>query len=281
LLGKSIREGRFRTQYNAVVIGVARGGERLYQKLGDVVLQTGDILLLEARPAFLQQQRNARDFYLVSGIEDSSPLRADKAWMALAILLGMIGLAALFEQHPFFAERDFGMLHAALIAAVAMLVTRCCAGDSARRTVDYPILIVIAATIGIGTALQKTGLAALAASGVADLSHSSPWLALATLYTATMIATEVLSNNTAAVLMFPIAMATASALGCDYMPFVVAMTIAASCGFATPLGYQTHMMVYGPGGYHFADFLRMGIPLNLVVAATTVAVTPLVFPFTA
>ncbi len=279
LLGKSIREGRFRTQYNAVVIGVARGGERLYQKLGDVVLETGDTLLLEARPAFLQQQRNARDFFLVSGIEDSTPLSRERAPLALAILVLMVVSATLFEQHPWFIARGYNMLHAGLVAAFAMLLTRCCSVEAARRTIDWPVLIVIATTIGIGTALQKTGLATLAAGGVASLSASSPWLALATVYLATMLATELLSNTTAAVLMFPIALASASALHADHLPFVVAMTIAASCGFATPLGYQTHMMVYGPGGYRFADFLRFGIPLNLVVALTTIGVTPLVFPF--
>ena len=279
LLGKSIREGRFRTQYNAVVIGVARGGERLYQKLGDVVLEVGDTLLLEARPAFLQQQRDARDFFLVSGIEDSTPLSREKAPLALGILVMMVVSATLFEQHPWFIAQGFSMLHAGLVAAFAMLVTRCCSVEAARRTVDWPVLIVIATTIGIGTALQKTGLADLAAVGVTNLSASSPWLALATVYLATMIATELLSNTTAAVLMFPIAIASAQALHVDHLPFIVAMTIAASCGFATPLGYQTHMMVYGPGGYRFADFLRFGIPLNLVVALTTIVLTPLVFPF--
>ena len=279
LLGKSIREGRFRTQYNAVVIGVARGGERLYQKLGDVVLESGDTLLLEARPAFLQQQRNARDFFLVSGVEDSTPLSREKAPLALAILVLMVVSATLFEQHPWFIARGYSMLHAGLVAAFAMLVTRCCSAEAARRTIDWPVLIVIATTIGIGTALQKTGLANLAAAGVASMSASSPWLALATVYLATMLATELLSNTTAAVLMFPIALASAQALHADHLPFVVAMTIAASCGFATPLGYQTHMMVYGPGGYRFADFLRFGIPLNLVVALTTIVITPLVFPF--
>lgn len=279
LLGKSIREGRFRTQYNAVVIGVARGGERLYQKLGDVVLETGDTLLLEARPAFLQQQRNARDFYLVSGVEDSTPLSREKAPLALGILIGMVLAATLFEQHPWFVARGYSMLHAGLVASFAMLISGCCKAESARRTIDWPVLIVIAAAIGVGTALQNTGLAAVAADLVTGASGSSPWLALATVYLATMLVTELLSNNTAAVLMFPIALASAHALQVDHLPFVVAMTIAASCGFATPLGYQTHMMVFGPGGYRFVDFLRFGIPLNLVVAATTILLTPWVFPF--
>lgn len=279
LVGRSIREGRFRTQYNAVVIAVARGGERLYQKLGDVVLQTGDTLLLEARPAFVQQQRNARDFYLVSGIEDSNPLRRERAPAALAILVAMVVLASLFEQHPLFQAHGFSVLHAALFAALAMIGLRCCSIESARRAVDVPVIVVIAATIGVGKAIDNSGLAAAAAAALGEVASASPWSALVALYLSTMVATELLSNNAAAVLMFPIALATAATLGVDCMPFVVAITIAASCGFATPLGYQTHMMVYGPGGYHFHDFVRFGLPLNLLVGATTLAVTPYLFPF--
>jgi len=141
-------------------------------------------------------------------------------------------------------------------------------------------LVVIGSAIALGRAVEVTGLASGAASFmIGDATSASPLLALAVVYSVTMIATELLSNNAAAVLMFPIAMATAHSLGLDPMPFVVATTIAASCGFATPLGYQTHMMVYGPGGYRFADFLRMGLPLNLLVGVVTVLVTPLLMPF--
>lgn len=279
LLGKSIREGRFRTQYNAAVLAVARSGERLSQKIGDIVLQVGDILLLEARPAFVQQQRNARDFYLVSRLEDSSPPRHDKALIALVILTGMVALATVFEQIPYFAERGFGMLQAALLAAGLMLVARCSSVAAARRSVDWQVLILIAAALGIGKALAITGLANALAQGLVGVVGSEPLWQLAAIYLVTMILTELLSNNTAAVLMFPIALATAAELGVSYMPFIVAMTIAASCGFATPIGYQTNLMVYGPGGYRFSDFVRFGAPLNLVVACVTIAVTPLVYPF--
>ncbi len=279
LLGKTIRDGRFRTQYNAAVIAVARSGERVRQKIGDIVLQNGDTLLLEARPAFVQQQRNARDFYLVSSLEGSSPLRHEKAFVALAILIGMVFLATLFEQAPFFIVKDFGTLQAAMLAAGLMLATRCCSVASARRSVDWQVLIVIAATIGIGKALEATGLAGEIARWLIVQAGPDPYLQLAMIYLLTMTFTELLSNNTAAVLMFPIALATAAQLDVSYMPFVVALTIAASCGFATPIGYQTNLMVYGPGGYRFGDFVRFGVPLNLVVAAVTLLLTPWVFPF--
>lgn len=279
LVGKSIREGRFRTQYNAAVIAVARSGERLHQKIGDIVLQPGDTLLLEARPAFVQQQRNSPDFYLVSSLDDSSPPRHDKALVALAILTGMVLLATAFEQIPYFAAQGFGMFHAAVLAAGLMLGTRCCGTTSARRAVDWSVLVVIAATLGIGKALETTGLAGTFAQGLVTLAGPEPFVQMAIIYFSTMLMTEMLSNNTAAVLMFPIGVASAAALGVNFMPFIVALTIAASCGFATPIGYQTNLMVYGPGGYRFSDFVRFGLPLNLLVAAVTLSVTPLVFPF--
>lgn len=279
LIGKSIRDGRFRTQYNAAVIAVARGGERIHQKIGDIVLEAGDTLLLEARPAFIQQQRNSRDFYLVSGLDDSSPVRHDKALIALAILIGMVGLATLFEQFTALTARGFSTLQAALLAAGLMLLTRCCSVESARRAIDWSVLIMIGATLGVGKALDATGLTSTVAQHLITLAGDSPFANLAVIYFFTMLLTELLSNSTAAVLMFPFGLATAAALHVDYLPFVVALTIAASCGFATPIGYQTNLMVYGPGGYRFSDFVRFGVPLNLLVAAVTLTLTPIVFPF--
>jgi di/tricarboxylate transporter len=279
LLGQSIREARFRTHYNAAVIAVARSGERLKQKIGDIVLQPGDTLLLEAQPAFVQQLRNSRDFFLVSRLDNSASPRYERAGMALAILVGMVVLATAFEQLPFFVERGFSMLHAAALAGALMLLTRCCSIEHVRQTMDWQVLIMIAATLGIGSALSSTGLAGDLAQGLVVLAGGDPVLQLATIYVMTMLLTELLSNTTAVVLAYPIALATAAQLGVDHMPFVVALTIAGSCGFATPIGYQTNLMVYGPGGYRFVDFLRFGGPLNLVVAVVTLLVTPRVFPF--
>lgn len=279
LLGKTIREGRFRTYYSAVVIAVARKGERLKGKIGDIVLETGDTLLLEARTSFVQQQRNSRDFFLVSPLDGSAPLRHERAPVALAILIGMVLLATVFEQTPYFIERGYGTLHAALLAGGLMLLTGCCTADAVRRTVDWPVLIVIAATLGIGTALSSTGLSAAFASGLVALAGPQPLHQLAVIYLVTMLLTEVLSNTTAVVLMYPIALATAQQLGVNPLPFIVGITIAGSCGFATPIGYQTNLMVYGPGGYKFTDYLRFGIPLNLIVCAVTLLVTPVVYPF--
>jgi di/tricarboxylate transporter len=279
LLGKTIREGRFRTQYNAVVIAVARNGERLHQKIGSIVLQPGDTLLLEARPSFVQQQRNSRDFFLVSPLDGSAPPRHERALVALAILVGMVVLATVFEQVPYFIDRGYSTLHAALLAGALMLLTGCCSADTVRRTLDWPVLIVIAATLGLGTALSTTGLSSAFANGFVTLVGAEPLRQLAVIYVTTMVLTEMLSNTTAVVLTYPIALATAQQLGVNPLPFIVALTIAGSCGFATPIGYQTNLMVYGPGGYKFYDYLRFGIPLNLLVCVVTLVLVPILYPF--
>ena len=139
--------------------------------------------------------------------------------------------------------------------------------------------MVIAACFGIGRALEITGAAGVIVSRLIEFTGENPWLALAGIYAITMICTELMSNNAAAVLVFPFALATAQSLQVSIMPFVMAIIIAASCGFATPIGYQTHLMVYGPGGYRFSDFLWIGVPLNLLVMAVTLIVTPLMWPF--
>jgi di/tricarboxylate transporter len=270
LVGTTIRAGRFRTVYNAAVIALARHGERVEKKLGDIELQPGDTLLLEAHADFAVQHRNSRDFFLVSRVEDSAPARHEKSFIALAILAGMVLTAGM----------DWlSMLNAAMLAAGLMIITGCCSATIARRSVDWQILIVIAASFGISRALEVTGAARTIAEAVLAPAGGNPWVALFLLYGLTMVFTEVMTNNAAAVLVFPIAIATARTLGVSHMPFVMAIMIAASCGFATPIGYQTNLMVYGPGGYRFGDYVRFGGLLNLLMWLVTVALTPLVWPF--
>ncbi len=270
LVGQTIRDGRFRSVYNAVVIAVARNGKRLRQKIGDIVLAPGDTLLIEAHPSFADNHRNSRDFYLVSAVAESSPLRHERARIALAILAGMIVLAA---------TEILSILNAALLAAGAMVLTRCVTGPIARRSIDWQVLLVIAAALGLGKALEATGAAKVIADELLQWGGGSPMLALIVVYGLTMLFTEIMSNNAAAALMFPIAMSTSGTLGVNAMPYIIAIMVAASCGFATPIGYQTNLMVYGPGGYHFTDFLRFGGLLNIVIWIITMLVTPLVWPF--
>ena len=270
LVGKSIREGRFRNVYNAAVIAVARNGERIQRKIGDIVLRPGDTLLLEAEPGFVDRQHNSRDFFLVSRLPDSRPLREDRAFIAVAILIGMVTVATL-EWMP--------MLQAAMLAAGLLLLTRCITGNAARGAVDWEVLIAIAASFGLGHALEKTGAAQFIAASMIQLAQGDPWVTLAVVYLVTMLFTELITNNAAAVLVFPIALATSGSLGVSFMPFAIAIMMAASASFSTPIGYQTNLMVYGPGGYRFTDYFRVGIPLNLLLALVTISLAPLIWPF--
>jgi len=270
LVGKTIREGRFRNVYNAAVIAVARNGERIQAKIGDIVLRPGDTLLLEAEPGFVDRQHNSRDFFLVSRLPDSRPLRQDRAFIAVGILIGMVVVATL-EWVP--------MLQAALLAAGLLLLTRCITGSAARAAVDWEVLIAIAASFGLGHALEKTGAAQFIAASLIQLAQGDPWVTLAVVYLVTMLFTELITNNAAAVLVFPIALATSGSLGVSFMPFAIAVMMAASASFSTPIGYQTNLMVYGPGGYRFTDYFRVGVPLNLLLCVVTVGLAPFVWPF--
>jgi di/tricarboxylate transporter len=269
LVGRTIREGNFRSTYGAVVIAVARDGERLRMKIGDITLEPGDTLLLEAGPAFLQRQRTSRHFYLVSEISGAAPPRHDRAWIACTVLAGMV-LAVAMDLLP--------MVAAALGAAGMMVATRCLSSTEARRAIEWEALLLIAASFGLARAMQNTGLAGSIAEGAIAAAGNNPLFVLAAVYVVAMFATELMSNNAAAVLSFPIAWQTAEQLGVHPLPFVMAITVAASCGFATPLGYQTNLMIYGPGGYKFTDYLRYGGPLNLLVMAVTIVLAPLLWP---
>jgi di/tricarboxylate transporter len=270
ILGQTIRDGQFRKTYNAVVIAVSRNGERIQKKIGDIVLRAGDTLLLEAPPAFVEQQRNSRDFFLVSRLENSNPPSHEKAVVAIAILAGLVALVSL---------EWMSMLQASMLAAGAMIITRCCTAAVARRSVDWQILIAIAASFGIGKALETTGVARMLAEEFIQLAGGKPWWTLAVVYGVTLLLTELITNNAAAVLMFPIALAASQSLEADFKPFAIAMMVAASCGFATPIGYQTHMMVFGPGGYRFSDFLRVGVPLDLLIGIVSIVLIPWIWAF--
>lgn len=270
LVGQTIRDGRFRNVYDAVVIAVARDGERVGGKIGDIVLRAGDTLLIESHAGFLPRQRDSRDFYLVSQVEDSTPRRFEKAPWATAILAGMVVSVA---------AGWLSMLQAALLAAGLMLASGCCSPAQARRSLEWNVLLVIAAALGLGKGLEETGAAAALARALLGAAGEQPWLALALVYAGTAILTELITNNGAAALVFPIAMATAERLGVSAMPFVACIMIGASASFSTPIGYQTNLMVYGPGGYRFADYLRIGVPLALLVGATAVVLAPRIWPF--
>jgi di/tricarboxylate transporter len=270
LIGKTVREGRFRSQYNAVVIAVARNGERINKKIGDIVLRPGDTLLLEAHPSIIDQQRNSRDFFLIGEVEDSQMPLHHKAPLAAALLVSLVVAASVGWV---------SIVTAAITVGVLMVLTRCCTSAEARRSIDLQVLMVIAASFGLAKAMENTGVAADIASRIITLGGANPLIALAMVHLVTMCFAEVMSHNAAAVLVFPIAWGMADKLGVNHMPFVIAVALGASCGLATPFVYQTNLMVFGPGGYRVSDYLRLGGLLNILVLIVDVIVGPMVFPF--
>ena len=270
IVGLTIRDAKVRTQYNAVVIAVARDGERVQGKLGDIKLKAGDTLLLETTPAFAEVQRNSRDFFLVSAVADSTPVRHERAWLARGILAAMVVLVA-FEM--------MSMLKAAAIAGLAMIATRCLRVSQAKRAIDWGVLLAIGAGLGIGVAMAESGAAKLVAETVVNAVGTNPLATLIVLYGVTNVLANLITTQAAAVLVYPVALAAAANLGVSFRPFAIAVIVAAASAYATPIGYQTNLMVYGPGGYRGIDFLRIGGPLCLVIWVVTVAVAPLVWPF--
>lgn len=270
LVGQTIRDARFRSHYNAVVLAVARNGERLPGKIGDIQMTTGDTLLLEGHPSFVETHRNSRDFFLVSQLQDSQPRSYERAGYALTILVGMIAAAG-FGWLP--------MLHAAIIAAGLMILTRCVTVDGARKYLNADVLLAISASFAISFALEKTGAAKSIAESITSLASGNPWGTLAMIYLGTILVTEAVTNNAAAALMFPLGLKAAETLGVNHFPFVIIVMVAASAGFATPIGYQTNLMVYGPGGYKFSDYVKIGVPLDILIGIVAVLIAPLVWPF--
>lgn len=274
LIGKNIREANFRALYNAAVIAVHRGGERLVGRIGDIVLRTGDTLLLQTGPHFAEANRNNPDFHLVSSLEQVRPVRHERTWIALA-LLGLLLVLLVFGGH-------FGIrpVVAAFVVAGLMMVSRCISVGDARRTVSLDVLLTIAAAFGLGKALEASGAAETIGEFVyAVTGRGGPLAGLTLIYAVTIGLGILITSKAAAILVFPIAMVIAQQLEVDPRPFAIAVASAAASSFASPISYQTNMMVYGPGGYRFTDFLRVGLPLHVLLWVVAVVVIPLVWPF--
>jgi di/tricarboxylate transporter len=270
LLEMSVREGRFRTRYHAVIIALARNGARLRGKIGDMVLRAGDTLLLEARPDFIDQHGRSRDFLLVSEVGGFHPPNHKGAPLALAITTGMVVVAA---------SGVLSILEASLLAAGLMIMAGCTSGRVARQSPDWQVLVVIATSFGVGAALHKSGAAGVLADGIIGLAGGNPWATLALVFTATALLSAIVTNNVAAVLAFPIALSAAQHMQVDIMPFAITIMVAASASFATPIGYQTNLMVYNAGGYRFSDFMRIGLPLTLWTGVVTIGLVPFIWEF--
>jgi di/tricarboxylate transporter len=259
LIGRTPREANFREHYQAAIVGIQREGQPVSAKLGTIRLRLGDTLLLLADPGFSGRWGDRPDFLLVSA--SNGPPTTDRLRVTLVagITLAIVVAAG---------SGALPILHASLLGALAVLACGCLSIHDARSAIEIDVLVVIAASFGVGAAIESSGLAAVIGAGIVDVASDTGWrTSLVAVVLATVVLTEFISNNAAAALMFPIAVATATEIGEDPRRFAIAVAIAASCSFLTPVGYQTNTMVYGPGGYRFGDYWRLGAPLTLLVVA--------------
>jgi di/tricarboxylate transporter len=265
LLGNTPKQVGFRGRYQAAIVGVHREGQPVVAKLGEVRMRLGDTLLLLADSSFRERWRDRPDFLVITPLDGDvapPPIARGKALWVAAIGVGVVVLAG---------SGLLPILQASLIGAVLLVATGTISARTARDSVEIDVLVVIAASFGLGAAIEQSGLAANLGRAIVELASGLGWrFVLLGIVAATVVLTEFISNNAAAALMFPIAMATASQVGADPRAFAIAVAISASNSFLTPIGYQTNTMVYGPGGYRFSDYVRLGAPLTIVSVLTVV-----------
>lgn len=263
LVGMNVRESNFRGRYDAVIIAIHRSGKRIEKKIGDIVLETGDTLLLLAHLEFFERWYHSGDFYLVSAPSTMDSMPRKNQYIAGISVLGMIVLTVL---------NILPLIAAAGLAAILLILTKTVSRSDAKSMIDWKVLLVIGAAFGIGVGIQKSGVAAVLASQLMELkTFLGPFGVLCGVYLLTSLYNTIISSNATAALFFPVAMTSAAAIGADVRPFALAVTISAAASFASPISYQTNLMVYGPGGYKFSDYLRFGIPLQLIIGIIAVA----------
>lgn len=268
-VGKTVEESAFRRHHDVSVLAVQRRGIHVRERLPQMALRVGDTLLVHGTEEAVVSLRGEEDFLLVEGVHEIVPNRS-KAPIAITVTASLVLLASM---------DIFSIEFLALSAAVTLVLSGCLSLREAYRSIDWSMLLLVVGTIALGEAMKKTGLAAWVAGGLVDALH--PWgpaAVLSGIYLLTLLVTEILSNNAAALLMLPIGLASAASLQADPRPFVIAIAFAATLAFAVPTGYQTYMMVYGPGSYRFKDFVRVGIPLDLLGWALASWLIPIFWP---
>lgn len=266
LLRKPVSESTFEQDNHLTVVAVARHGERILESPRDIKLKVGDLLLLECSSSSANQSE-------IPGLytDDTAvvPETGVKTLISMLILIGMVLLSSL---------KVCSLLQSAVIAAFAMLIFRCCSPHHAMRSIDWSILMVFAGSVVIGNAIQKTGIATMLANGVLDICGGKPLLVMAMMCLTATFVTEFISNTAAGAIFFPIVYHSAVTMGCDPLPFLLALMVSVSSSFATPIGSPTHLLVYGPGGYRFSDFIRIGLPMNFIILAANLLIINLLYP---
>lgn len=273
LAGQTVRQARFRTVFSAAVIAVHRSAALIRRKVGDIELQHGDTLLLETTPGFAERYRNSGEFCLVSPVAGFAQPRHDRMWRAVAVT-GVLVAGVAFTAWP--------PVVVCLCAALLMILSGCVRVSRAFEAVPLQVLVAVAAALGMGAALTQSGAATAVAATLLDLGQALGWghrSMLLALVLSTSAFAQVISKNGAAALAFPIAMATARELGLHPEPFAFSLIVGCGLSFLSPISYQTNLMVYGPGGYRFMDFPKVGLPLTILLAVLCVLLCPWIFPF--
>ncbi|MBK1827257.1 SLC13 family permease [Haloferula rosea] len=270
LIGKTVRGSNMRRKYGVVVMAVHRKGVNLSEGYQDLSLAFGDTLLLEGPVHGLSQLRAEDDFLSLNESVVKTPRKSK-----ILVAIGALGLAILLA-----AVGAMSITSAALIAAVTVVLLGCVEVREAYRSIEWNILFLIYGMLGIGVAMEKTGGAELIANQVVAMSSDlGPVFVLAAIYLLASLMTEIVTNNAVAIILTPIVISIAASLNVDPRPFIVAVMFGASASFITPIGYQTNTYVYGAGGYKFSDFLKVGVPLNLILWATATVLIPKFWPF--
>jgi di/tricarboxylate transporter len=268
LVGRTVRDAGIRTRYSAVVVAVQRLGHQLRGKIGDIVLRPGDTLLLETNKGFSERFRSSSEFYLVSETAQNAAPRHEKALLALGIVALFVVLLGTGILQP---------MAASMLAAGLMVLTRCCRGPQARRSIDWTVLAVIGAAMGIGKAVDQSGLGTMIAEPLAQWAPTlGPVGMLVVIYVLTNIFTMCMTNSAAAALLCPLAFQFGLAAGIPLLPIALCIAIASSAEFTTPIGYQTNLMVMGPGNYRFLDYARFGGPLTIISAIVAITAISLI-----
>jgi di/tricarboxylate transporter len=269
LAGRTPKQMSFRGRYGAAVLAVHRAGERVHGKIGEVALRPGDALLLVTDPDFHERWRDGSDFAVVVDLDHAGPGATPRRPVVLTIVGGMLLLAGLGV---------LPILQSVLAACLALVATRCLRFHQARQALDLDVLLIIASAIGVGAAVDVSGLASWLSAQIAGAAAGAgPVLALALVVVGTLVLTEIVTNVAAAALMVPIGLDVAQRIGFDPIGFAVAVAVAASSSFLTPIGYQTNTIVYGLGGYRFGDYWRLGLPLTASVVGMTLLIVPAVW----
>lgn len=256
--------------YEMMLVGLSTNGQAPTQALGDYRVEAGDSAVVEVNDSFFYENRRETDFVVTKTLEGYRVQRVDRAVAATIITVAMVSLAAF---------RVTTMLNAALLATGAMLLTGCLTSGRAWRSVEWPIVVVLGAAVGLEAAVSGSGLSQMIANGLAAVGGSSPMGALAAVFVGTIIMTNIITNAAAAAFMFPVALSLANHLGVSFTPFAVILMVGASCAFVNPAGFQTNLMVQGPGGYTFSDFAKVGLPLTILVGVVVLFLAPLVYGF--